>query len=67
MLKLLPAQEGTQLEWSVECECGWTCRGSEAEVVAACSEHARREHNMELTAELVLAVAKPIKDANGSR
>jgi predicted small metal-binding protein len=67
MLLLPAAQEVIRLEWSVECECGWTCRGNEHEVVAACSEHARREHSMELTREQVLAVAKPVKDANASR
>ena len=51
-----------QLEWSVVCECGWTCRGSEDSVVAACTEHAREEHGMELTREQVLAVAKPVED-----
>ena len=48
------------MEWSVACECGWTCRGSEDDVVAACTEHAREEHGMELTREQVLAVAKPV-------
>jgi predicted small metal-binding protein len=66
MLLLQPAYEVIQLEWSVECECGWTCRGTEDEVVAACSKHARQEHNMELTREQVLAVARPIKVENDS-
>jgi hypothetical protein len=35
--------------------------------VNACSEHARREHGMELTREQVLAVAKSIDGANESR
>ena len=50
------------MEWSVVCECGWTCRGSEDEVVEACTKHALEEHGMELTREQVLAVAKPLED-----
>jgi predicted small metal-binding protein len=52
------------LEWFVECECGWTCRGGEDDIVAACTEHARDEHDgIELTREQVFAVAKPVEDA----
>jgi predicted small metal-binding protein len=51
------------LEWFVECECGWTFRGGEDDIVAACTEHARDEHGMELTREQVFAVAKPVEDA----
>lgn len=52
------------MEWFVECECGWTCRGGEDDIVAACTEHARDEHDgIELTREQVFAVAKPVEDA----
>jgi hypothetical protein len=52
------------LEWFVECECGWTCRGGADDIVAACTEHARDEHGMELTREQVFAVARPVEDAS---
>ena len=51
------------MEWFVECECGWTRRGGEDDIVTACTEHARDEHGMELTREQVFAVAKPVEDA----
>jgi len=51
------------MERFVECDCGWRCQGSEDEVVALCSAHAREAHGLELTREQVLAVARPV-DAN---
>lgn len=36
------------------CACGWEIRGTEAEVIAATQEHARRLHNMTATREDVL-------------
>lgn len=53
------------MELLVECDCGWTCRGDEDHVVAACTEHGREVHGMELTREQVLAVAQPVR-ADGS-
>jgi predicted small metal-binding protein len=47
------------LEKVVECDCGWSCRGGEDELVAACAEHAREAHGLELTREQVLAAARP--------
>ena len=49
----------------MECDCGWSCRGSEEEVVAACTEHGREVHNLELSREQVLAVAQPVADGAG--
>ena len=50
------------MELMVECDCGWNCRGSEDEVVAACTAHGREVHGMELSREQVLAVSKPMED-----
>jgi uncharacterized protein DUF1059 len=47
------------MELIVECDCGWTCRGPEADVVAACTAHGRDVHGLELSREQVLAVARP--------
>jgi predicted small metal-binding protein len=43
----------------VTCECGFEIRGSEDEVVAQTQEHGRTAHNMDVTREQVLAMAKP--------
>lgn len=43
----------------VSCECGFTTQGSEDEVVRATQDHGRDVHNMDLTREQVLAMAKP--------
>jgi predicted small metal-binding protein len=50
------------VELVVDCDCGWSCRGSEEEVVAACVDHGREAHGVELTREQVLAVATPAPD-----
>jgi len=43
----------------VTCECGFEARGSEDEVVVITQEHGRTAHNMEVTRDQVLAMAKP--------
>jgi predicted small metal-binding protein len=49
----------------VECDCGWTFRGPEEELVAATMRHAREVHRLELTREQVLAAAKPAVQEDG--
>ena len=46
----------------VECDCGWSSRGPEDEVVADCIAHGREVHRMDLSREQVLAAAKPADD-----
>jgi predicted small metal-binding protein len=42
------------------CDCGFVVRGeTDDEFVAAALQHAREVHNMEMTAEQVLAMAEP--------
>jgi predicted small metal-binding protein len=55
------------LEYEVVCDCGWSCRGSEAEVVAACTEHGRDAHGLELSREQVLAVARRVDGEEADR
>jgi predicted small metal-binding protein len=50
------------MEKIVECDCGWSCRGTEEEIVAACIAHGRDVHQMELSREQVLATARPVDD-----
>lgn len=48
-------------EKKVSCDCGKTLREeSDDELVRAVQEHAREAHEMDLTREEVLAMAKPI-------
>jgi len=47
----------------VECDCGWSSRGPEDEVVADCIAHGREVHRMDLSREQVLAAAKPADDS----
>ena len=46
----------------IVCDCGWTVRGAEDELVAAAQAHGREAHDMVPTREQVLAVATPIAD-----
>jgi predicted small metal-binding protein len=49
-------QPGAELV--VVCECGFEVRGLEEQVVPAVQEHGRKAHNMDVTREQVLAMAK---------
>jgi hypothetical protein len=44
------------------CECGWSARGTEDELVAAAQLHGREAHDFVPTPEQVLAVATPVTD-----
>ena len=44
----------------IRCLCGYTARsGSEEELVAAVQHHVREVHGMEITADQILAMARP--------
>lgn len=42
------------------CDCGWSVRGTDEELVVAAQQHGREAHGMTPTAEQVLAVAIPV-------
>ena len=46
----------------IVCDCGWTARGSEDDLVAAAQAHGREAHDMVPTREQVLAVATPVPE-----
>ena len=50
---------------SVRCACGFEARGDADEVVAVMRRHGREVHNMDATAEQILALAEP--DGPGAR
>lgn len=48
------------MEKIVECACGYQARAAhEDDLVRDLQEHARRVHQMEMTREQVLAIARP--------
>lgn len=48
-------------EKKVSCDCGKTLREeNDDELVRAVREHAREAHDMDLTREQILAMAKPV-------
>jgi predicted small metal-binding protein len=46
----------------IVCDCGWTARGTEDELVDAAQAHGRDAHGLVPTREQVLAVATPVSN-----
>ena len=46
-------------ELIVTCQCGFEARGTEEELIPKVQEHGRAAHNMDVTREQVLEMAKP--------
>jgi predicted small metal-binding protein len=49
------------LEKLIQCDCGWRFQGSEEELIEACRAHGRHTHDMDLSDEQILAVARPVE------
>jgi predicted small metal-binding protein len=43
----------------VRCECGFEASGDEEELIPVVQKHGRDAHNMDVTREQVLAMARP--------
>ncbi|HKF75767.1 MAG TPA: DUF1059 domain-containing protein [Candidatus Dormibacteraeota bacterium] len=43
----------------VRCDCGFEARGPEDELIPAVQKHGQEVHNMQVTREQVLAMARP--------
>ena len=48
------------MEFEVSCDCGWSSRGTEDQVVDATRDHARRVHELELSEDQARAAARPV-------
>ena len=46
----------------IVCDCGWSARGTEEELIVAAQAHGRDAHDMVPTREQVLAVATPLNE-----
>jgi predicted small metal-binding protein len=53
------SQEAKATELVVRCDCGFETRGTEAELVPIVQKHGIDAHNMKVTREQVLAMARP--------
>ena len=47
------------VELVVICECGFEARGTEDELIPIVQDHGRKAHNMDVTRDQVLAMARP--------
>jgi hypothetical protein len=54
------------MELEITCDCGWSFRGPEDEVVMATIAHGQSVHQIELTPEQARAAARPVEPAPGS-
>jgi hypothetical protein len=59
-------QRYTTMELEITCDCGWSFRGSEDEVVTATIAHGQSVHQIELTREQARAAARPVETAADS-
>lgn len=48
-------------ELMATCDCGWSARGPEDELVAKIQQHAQDAHGLEVTPEQALAQARPVE------
>ena len=48
------------MELEITCDCGWSVRGPEDEVVAATIAHGQSVHQIELSREQARAGARPV-------
>ena len=53
------SQEARGNELVVRCDCGFEARGSEQELIPIVQKHGMDAHNMKVTREQVLAMARP--------
>jgi len=47
----------------VTCRCGWSTRGSKAEVIASIQAHAKADHDLTLTPRDVRAVWRVVEES----
>ena len=50
----------------VTCRCGWSTRGSEAEVIANITTHARAEHDLKMTPDDVRRIWRRVGNGTGT-
>lgn len=54
------AKRGSDVELIVRCDCGFEARGTEQTLVPIIQRHGREAHNMKVTREQALAMARPV-------
>ena len=52
-------EEAKAVELVVRCDCGFEARGTEEHLVPTMQKHGQDAHNMQVTREQVLAMARP--------
>ncbi len=52
-------KHAVDVELIVRCDCGFEARGREEKLIPLVQEHGRDAHNMEVTRDQVLAMARP--------
>ena len=55
----MPSAKRSDIELVVRCDCGFEARGTEAKLVPLIQRHGREAHQMKVTREEALAMARP--------
>jgi predicted small metal-binding protein len=55
----MPSSKRSDIELVVRCDCGFEARGTEEKLVPVIQRHGREAHNMKVTREEALAMARP--------
>lgn len=53
------SKRSTAIELVVRCDCGFEARGTESKLIPLVRRHGLEAHNMKVTREQVLAMARP--------
>jgi predicted small metal-binding protein len=53
-------EDAKAVELMVRCDCGFEARGSEDDLIPTVQKHGQDAHNMQVTREQVLAMARPV-------
>jgi predicted small metal-binding protein len=56
----MPTGKRAGIELFVRCDCGFEARGTEDKLVPIIQRHGREAHNMKVTREEALAMARPV-------
>jgi predicted small metal-binding protein len=55
----MPSAKRSDIELVVRCDCGFEARGTEEKLVPLIQRHGREAHQMKVTREEALAMARP--------
>ena len=49
------------MQYEVTCECGWSAKGTQEELVPQIQKHGKEVHGMDVTPDQAIAQLKPVQ------